>query len=70
MVPEKVVEIATKAGTRVSWTECGKGRIGSVSVTGGRSGRSRLPIGLSGGIAAGAFDGTDDVPNAKHVEQF
>ena len=70
VVPEKVVEVATKAGTRVSWTECGEGRIGAVSVTGGRSGRGRLPIGLSGGIVAGAVDGTDDVPNAKHVEKF
>lgn len=70
VVPEKVVEVATKAGTRVSWTECGEGRIGAVSITGGRSGRGRLSIGLSGGIAAGTFDGTDDVPNAKHVEQF
>lgn len=68
VVPEKVVEVATKAGTRVSWTECGEGRIGSVSITGGRSGRGRLSIGLSGGIAAGTVDGFDDVSNAKHVE--
>ena len=70
VVPEKVVEIATKSGTRVSWTECSEGRIGSVSVTGGRSGRGRESIGRSGAVGSRAFDGADDVPNEQHAVTF
>lgn len=68
MVPEKVVEIATKAGTRVSWTEFSGGRSGPMSITTGRFGRGGLSARLGSRVAQGTFNGTDDVPHAKHVE--
>ena len=70
MVPEKVVEIATAAGTKVSWTEFSGGRSGPMSITAGRFGRGCVSAGLSSSVASGTFDGTDDVPNAAHVEKF
>lgn len=67
VVAEKVVEIATPSGTKVSWTEFSGGRLGPLSVTTGRFGRG----GDTGGFSAGGVDrendGVDAMSNGKHV---